>query len=803
MGAVDANEEILSLVETLVKTERRLEEITLGQVDCVVGRDGRPFQLGRAQEQLRYNEAAKQASILNALSAHIALLDFEGVIISVNEAWRRFAEANVHHAPGHGLGVNYLDVCDRARGACSSEGPQVAAGIRAVLEGLKTSYTIEYPCHSPTEQRWFELTVTPLADDHANGVVVMHLNITERKFAEEILRASEANMSAAQRIAHFGSWEKDLTDLEGASANSLRWSDEMFRIAGYEPGGCEVTTELFFRLVHPEDREPIRRAVASAIREHQAYSIVHRLIRPDGTTRVVREAGRIFFDEKTGAPLKIVATAHDITENRQAEALLQHKQAELQVILDTVPAMIFYKDRQHRLLRINAAAMRAHGWTTEDFVGKTDAELGLPHAEQYVRDEEEIAATGLPKRNIIEPVFTATGTRWFQTDKFPICDGAGSITGFIGLSMDITERKLAEEELERTRAQFAGLVNSMDGIVWEADATSFQFTFVSQRAQHILGFSSAEWLSTPDFWTRQIHPDDRREAVRYCVGCTGRKENHTFEYRMLAADGRSVWMRDIVTYVEEPGKPAMRRGIMLDITERKNAAAALKELSDRTERRERMLSTALASMSDFAQIYDCQGRFLFVNQPLLDLWGITLDAAVGKNFFELGYPGDLADRLARELQEVFQNRRSVTGETPYTDPTGRAGCYEYIFSPAFTADGEVDFVVGTTRDITERKDAENALRRNQKHLRGLIDGMGPAMFVGLLTTEGILIEVNQAPLAAAGLKMEDVLGKPFAETPWWSQSPAAQQQLREAIVRAARGEASRYDVRTHGANNAI
>src|SRR6185436_19032312 len=84
-----------------------------------------------------------------------------------------------------------------------------------------------------------------------------------------------------------------------------------------------------------------------------------------------------------------------------------------------------------------------------------------------------------------------------------------------------------------------------------------------------------------------------------------------------------------------------------------------------------------------------------------------------------------------------------------------------------------------------------------------IDGLGPSMFVGLLTPQGILIEINQSPLTAAGLKSEDVLGKPFDETPWWSQSPEVQRQLREAMARAARGEASRYDVRTHGAGNQV
>lgn len=176
----DANEEIVALVETLNQAEQRLEALTAGEVDTVTDRDAQTLLLRRAQNPMRHNEAA----ILNALPANIALLDPQGVIISVNEAWRQFARANAVQASEHGVGAHYLAIFDGARGADAAEAHQAAAGIRSVLTGASKRFAIEYPYPSLTEQRWLKIAVTPLSDDQLDGAVVMHLDITERKAAE-------------------------------------------------------------------------------------------------------------------------------------------------------------------------------------------------------------------------------------------------------------------------------------------------------------------------------------------------------------------------------------------------------------------------------------------------------------------------------------------------------------------------------------------------------------------------------------------------------------------------------------------
>lgn len=155
-----------------------------------------------------------------------------------------------------------------------------------------------------------------------------------------------------------------------------------------------------------------------------------------------------------------------------------------------------------------------------------------------------------------------------------------------------------------------------------------------------------------------------------------------------------------------------------------------------------LLDTALSSILDFAYIFDRDGRFIYVNQPLLNLWGLKLKDAVGKNFFDLGYPEDLAAKLQRQIQQVIETRQGLTDETPYTSPAGVAGYYEYIFRPVLEPDGAVSMVAGSTRDISERKRAEEDLRRTQARLESALKAGLAGTFYWDISKDRIITDEN-------------------------------------------------------------
>jgi two-component system cell cycle sensor histidine kinase/response regulator CckA len=138
-----------------------------------------------------------------------------------------------------------------------------------------------------------------------------------------------------------------------------------------------------------------------------------------------------------------------------------------------------------------------------------------------------------------------------------------------------TKRKRTIEILKQTQQHYEALVNSVDGIVWEADARTFRFAFVSQQAERLLGYPVERWLTEPTFWQDHLHPEDRAWAVEFCARATQEQRAHELEYRIMAADGRTVWLRDMVTVIVEHKQAVTRWGVMVDITQRKpNPAAA-------------------------------------------------------------------------------------------------------------------------------------------------------------------------------------------------------------------------------------
>jgi PAS domain S-box-containing protein len=282
--------------------------------------------------------------------------------------------------------------------------------------------------------------------------------------------------------------------------------------------------------------------------------------------------------------------------------------------------------------------------------------------------------------------------------------------------------KIPANEVNR-RLQSVLIANAVATWTWDIRNNR---VFADKAMAKLFGVSPRAAAGGPiEHYINAIHPDDRK-SVNDAIETVLRGPSDRFEsvYRVVRRDGSISWI-DARGAVERDssGNPAQFPGVVLDITSRRAAEERARELDFRLKQQSRIFDITLSSISDFAYIFDRDGCFAFVNQALLDLWGLKLEEAVGKNFHELKYPKALADRLQRQIQQVFDTREGLVDETPYTSPTGQSGYYEYIFRPVFDIGGHVEFVVGSTRNITERKRIEEELRKSQEQYRQLAESL--------------------------------------------------------------------------------
>lgn len=264
----------------------------------------------------------------------------------------------------------------------------------------------------------------------------------------------------------------------------------------------------------------------------------------------------------------------------------------LQYIIDASPSSIAILDENRTVLHINKVwrqfAVQSGLRERELGVGQKYPELGTGVASASPEDAAEIRAGILRVIQNREIEFskeyrsTAVAENvWFRLHAAAFRQTAEDGGVRVLLSHDeISSEKLVSEALKNGEDRLHRLLSMTNIMPWEADAETWAFTYVGEQAEQILGYPAENWFG-PDFWTDHIHPDDRGRAVESCSRLAESLDQYQFEYRMIAKDGRIVWIQDMVSVIRQNGRPKTLRGFMIDVTDRKEAEGALRDLSGR------------------------------------------------------------------------------------------------------------------------------------------------------------------------------------------------------------------------------
>ncbi|WP_420476201.1 EAL domain-containing protein [Noviherbaspirillum sp. ST9] len=297
-------------------------------------------------------------------------------------------------------------------------------------------------------------------------------------------------------------------------------------------------------------------------------------------------------------------------------------------------------------------------------------------------------------------------------------------------------RKAVDEATESARLRFEKLVNSIDGIVWEADPESFRFTFVSEQAGRILGYALEEW-QVDGFWEAHLHPEDRALAIEHCVSWTTHAANRCFEYRMLAKDGRVVWLKDLISVEMHDGRPVSLQGIMVDISERKRLGNALQTVMDNIP-----CGISLIDADLNIVLANALGRsILDVPPALFEGEKTPLEKIFRFNAQRGEYgPGDPEEQVRERLNLV---RR---GEPHVLQRTRPDGTVIEIRGQPLPGGGFVTVYM----DVTNEKSARTALARESASIKAVLEHL----------PQGISVFDETLKLRHWNAGMVDVLGLP-------------------------------------------
>ncbi|HAJ33181.1 MAG TPA: hypothetical protein DCK79_07385 [Candidatus Atribacteria bacterium] len=265
-------------------------------------------------------------------------------------------------------------------------------------------------------------------------------------------------------------------------------------------------------------------------------------------------------------------------ERIQAEENVKTAKDELQMIMDSVPALIFYKDIEGRIIRANKALANSLKMSIEDIVGKATEELfPREQAEKMRKDSREVILSGKPKRDIIQPYTTPDGIRWLITDKIPYKDKEGKVTGVIGLAKDITERMQAEEKLKESEETYRNLFQNAQVGLFRTSIKDGRILESNEQLAKMFGYENRkEFVGEYKTSENYVDPGTREKMVRE-IQTTGRVNN--FEARFYRKDGSIFWALYSARIYPEQG---WIEGVAEDITERKQAEERLKKTMDAT-----------------------------------------------------------------------------------------------------------------------------------------------------------------------------------------------------------------------------
>jgi PAS domain S-box-containing protein len=758
----------------LIRNEKGKPEFIQGFLEDITERK-------QAEESLKASEAFLQAT-LDALSAHIAILDESGEIVAVNEAWRTFGRQNDFTLENNGIGSSYLQVVDQAQGEWSDEAPAVAQAIRAIMAGEIDEAHIEYPCHSPTEKRWFMTHITGFAKSGQAHVVIAHENVTARKLAEESVRETK---NLLEKV--FASLHEAVFVIDPQNRTIITCNAAVEPIFGYKP------EELIGRdtavLYHsPEDFQRFGAIGGPELTRQGIFQTEFEMRHKDGHT-IITENTVSALGEQNDWQDGVVSLVRDITTRKEAETKLRQSEERFRLLIENAPGAITLLRRDGSRKFVSESTKQVMGHRPEDILDGNLADLTHP---------EDIADL----QAVVEKIKQEPGAVRTVQYRFKHKDGSwrwveSTISNLLHIPtiealafnfQDITERKQLEAQLQE-RVQLAefqaaigaaliqpgnlrqllqrcaqAIVDSFEAAiarVWtfnevdqmlELQASAGLYTHLDGKHNRIkigelrIGRIAQEkepHLSNDLTQDPLIGDPDwvRREGLRAFAG-----------YPLLI-DGRLVgtlamFSRHILTGEHLQAMATIANNVALAI-ERKHAEDSLLQ----SQRQFRQLADAIPLIVWTAEP---DGTIDYANQFFSDYTGAGDLDLTPEDWLVVLHPEDV-ERCLNAWAKSVQTGESFNIEYRIRRQDGTYHWHIVKATPIRNRDGQTIKWYGTATDIHERRIMEEEMRRLANRLTATLESITDGFHI--LDRDWRITYMNQEAERLVGYSRDELLGK--------------------------------------------
>jgi PAS domain S-box-containing protein len=681
------------------------------------------------------------------------LIDALPDYIFVKDRMGRFVVSNTAHA----LAVKVSNPDDLVGKTAADFFPaemaaQFDADDQAIMQSGEPLFNLERQTIDATGGPiWVATTKVPLRDEHGEvtGLVGISRDITERKAAEEAVRDSLIRYHLVARATNDVIWDWNLV------TDTIEWNNAIETLFGYDPDQVSHYVSWWMDHIHPDDQERLGARFAAVISGEQTlWSEEHRFLKADDTYAVVMDRGLLATDEN-GTPVRMIGSMIDITANKKAEAALRESETRFRFLFERSPDAIFLLDPHNPevswpIVDCNASACAMNGYSREELIGQT---IDILHEQPAIPAERTAYLERLRREggmNIEAQHRRKDGTIVNIQVRSSVLnlDGRELV---LGIDRDITERKQAEAALreseERFRATFeqaaVGIGHmSLDG----------RWLRVNQKYCDILGFTREELFKLT--WQEITHPDDLARNLELQQGLVA-GDVPVYQMEKRYRHKPDLWTNVTVSVVRKPGgEPDYLIAVLEDISERKKIEAALRESEERYRGTFEQAAVGVAHAGT-------DGKWLRVNQKLCDILGYTREALLERTWLEVTHPDDLTTDFDLMIQALMGELDTYSNEKRFTRLDGSTVWVNLTVSAVRELDGEYKYGIFVIEDISERKQAEEAVRESEERFRATFEQA--AVGIALTGLDGKWLRVNQKLCDILGYSREELFERTWQE----------------------------------------